>query len=148
MSAFQQETVRMDRKFFQVTLEQYFGSFLHVYVPVIPTRQQTKQHGLRAREPHEGIRKEAPMKDGVHGGDLMQYDGRTAKLRDEGTGADLAVVIAAVCGNDLQVRTFDDPTVRAAAFDLVVDAHGLVGWQAVVQSVLTNEIPRSHPRSP
>src|SRR5580698_9479976 len=87
--------------------------------------------GLRARQPCNRVGKKSAMKDRIHGRDLMQHDRSVVQLSRKRPCADLAVMIAAIGSDDLDLWPFDKPPVRSTTLHLVVDTHGLVRWQTV-----------------
>src|SRR6185437_3044849 len=82
-------------------------------------------------------------------GAAMEEQLAFAETGGEGTGADVAVVVARVADDDFDGRAVgglvDEETVGGAAFALVEAAEGLVLWQAGEEAVLADEVPVAHP---
>jgi hypothetical protein len=61
------------------------------------------------------------MQYGLHVRDLMHHDWRSVQLRGQCSGADLAIMVAAIRGDDLDAFPFDNPSVGTTAFDLILN---------------------------
>src|ERR1700749_2541160 len=74
--------------------------------------------GAALRQRANCIGEQAAVKDGVHGGDGVKQQAAALAGEGEGAGANLAVVVAAVGGDDLESVAGDDEAVRVSALHL------------------------------